>query len=241
MRYQRGDRGRGVQLVQEWLCLRGVGVLIDRRFGAATEHAVRIFQHSQNLPATGVVDDTTWEALIAPQRTATAAVPAAGKRLSEAVLMCAERHLSANAREVGGQNRGPWVRLYMDDQDGRPFQWCAGFATYCLHQAAASLGVAPPLPRIFGVPRLVRVAKSKKRFLAKPSAAERKKIVPGSFFVVRGGRHGWRHVGIVTSVKGEIFTSIEGNSNDDLQTNSYEVCRRIRSYEFETKDFIPVD
>lgn len=241
MHYKRGDSGRGVQFVQEWLCLRGMGVLVDRRFGAATEYAVRLFQHSEKLPATGVVNDATWEALIAPMRAATAAVPATGQRLGDAVLTCAEQHLAANAREVGGQNRGPWVRLYMNKKDGRPFAWCAGFATYCIHQAAASLGVNAPLPFAYSVPRLVRIAKSKKRFIAEPSAAQRAKITPGSLFVVRGGPHGWRHVGIVNTIEDEIFTSIEGNSNDDLQTNSYEVCRRIRSFEFETKDFIPVN
>lgn len=241
MRWSRGDVGLGVKLIQEWLCLRMVGVLIDGRFGAATEHAVKLFQRSQGLEATGVVTDVTWEALIEPQRTATAAVDGAGKSLSEAVALCAERHLAANAREVGGQNRGPWVRLYMGGRDGRPFAWCAGFATYCLHQAAASLGRAAPLPRVIGVPRLARIARARNRFIAKPSVAERRRIAPGSLFVVRGGKHGWSHVGIVTAVEDEIFTTIEGNSNDDLQTNSYEVCRRIRSFEFETKDFIRVD
>lgn len=241
MRYKRGDRGRGVQYVQEWLCLRGVGVLIDQRFGAATEQAVLLFQHSQGLPATGVVDDATWEALIAPQRSATAAVSASANRFSALVVACAERHLAANAREVGGQNRGPWVRLYMNGEDGKPFAWCAGFATYCVHQAAASIGVRPPLPRAYSVGRLVRLAKSKQRFIPKPSPAQRPSIAPGSLFVVRRRTRGWRHVGIVTAVQGEVFMTIEGNSNDDLQTNSYEVCRRIRSYEFETKDFISVD
>lgn len=242
MRWNRGDTGLGVKLVQEWLCLRSVGVLIDGRFGAATEHAVRLFQHARGLPVTGEVDDATWAALIEPQRQATAAVDAAGKTLGEAVVLCAERHLAANAREVGGQNRGPWVRLYMNGRDGRPFAWCAGFATYCLHQAAVSLGRTPPLPRVFSVPRLARLARHRGRFVAKPAVPQRNQIAPGSLFVVRGGRHGWHHVGIVTSVvDDEVFATLEGNSNDDLQTNSYEVCRRIRSFEFETKDFIRVD
>ena len=241
MHWKRGDVGLGVKLVQEWLCLQSVGVLIDGRFGAATEFAVAFFQREHGLPSTGIVDDATWSALIEPQRAATAAVDAGGKRLGELVVACAERHLAENAREVGGQNRGPWVRLYMDGRDGRPFAWCAGFATYCLHQAAASAGIAPPLPRVRGVPRLARVARARGRLLLRPTPQQRANITPGSLFVVRGGKHGWKHVGIVTSIENDIFTSIEGNSNDDLQTNSYEVCRRIRSYEFETKDFILVE
>ncbi|HVG24347.1 MAG TPA: peptidoglycan-binding domain-containing protein [Thermoanaerobaculia bacterium] len=241
MRWKRGDRGLGVKLVQEWLSLHRIGLVIDKQFGAATEHAVRIFQHARELPVTGEVDDATWAKLIEPMTVATAPIEPAGRTLSAATLECAERHLRADAREVGGQNLGPWVRLYMNDIDGERRKWCSGFATYCLHQAAASLGVPPPLPRELSVPRLVRIAQARGRFIAKPSPAQRASIVPGSFFVVRGGKFGWRHIGIVTGVQEEIFTSIEGNSNDDLQTRSYEVCRRIRSYEFETKDFIRVD
>lgn len=241
MRWARGDTGSGVRLVQEWLCLRSVGVLIDGRFGAATEHAVGLFQQQNGLDTTGVVDDQTWSALIEPHDRATAPVQSASGRWSETVVACAERHLAANAREVGGQNRGPWVRLYMNGADGRPFAWCAGFATYCVHQAAASVGVAPPLPRVFGVPRLVKIARAQGRLLLRPTPGQRATISPGSLFVVRGGKCGWSHVGIVAAIEGEVFRTIEGNSNDDLQTNSYEVCRRIRSFEFETKDFISVD
>lgn len=241
MRWNRGNRGKGVKLVQEWLCLRSVGVLIDGRFGAATEYAVRLFQRRNNLPPTGVVDDDTWNMLIEPQQRATAPVHASGGSFGELVLACAERHLAANAREAGGQNRGPWVRLYMNDRDGRPFAWCAGFATYCVNQAAVSIGRPSPLPHVFGVPRLARIARARGRLLLKPSPEQRKAIGPGSLFVVRGGKYGWSHVGIVATIEDEVFTTIEGNSNDDLQTNSYEVCRRIRSYEFETKDFISVD
>ena len=238
MNWKRGDVGTGVKLIQEWLCLRLFGVLIDGRFGAATEHAVKLFQRRSQLPGTGIVDDATWDALIEPYRAATAPVIAAGVTFSEAVASCAERHLDANAREIGGQNRGPWVRLYMSGREGKPYAWCAGFATYCIHQAAVSLGAPAPLPRAIGVPRLVKTARARNRLVLKPSANERAEIARGSLFVVRGGKYGWSHVGIVTSVETDVFYTIEGNSNDDLQTNSYEVCRRIRSFEFETKDFV---
>lgn len=238
MRFGRGDVGTSVKVVQEWLCLREFGVLIDGRYGAATEQAVALFQSRVGLPVTGVVGDRTWDSLTEPFRFATAAVPRGGD-FGAAVTAAAERHLAARAREVGGQNRGPWVRLYMNGRDGRPFAWCAGFASYCIRQAAASLGVSPPLPRVDSVGELVRAARSKNRLILRPARSSRRAIVrPGSLFVVRSRRRGWAHVGIVTSVNGDVFHTIEGNSNDDLQTNSYEVCRRIRSYEFETKDFI---
>lgn len=237
--FREGMSGRRVELIQEWLCLRGTGVLIDGKFGPATTYAVKLFQTADGtLNVDGVVGAATWDALIRPMTEARTILPANGRTLSEMVVAHAEAHLAQNAREVGGQNRGPWVREYMAGIDGEKRKWCAGFASYCLAQAAASTGREKPLQREFSVPLLVAKAKRAGLFVEKPKESERAVIKPGSFFVTRGGRFGWNHVGIVTRIDADVFLTIEGNSNDDLQTRSYEVCRRIRSYEFSTKDFI---
>ncbi|HEX8168994.1 MAG TPA: peptidoglycan-binding protein [Thermoanaerobaculia bacterium] len=238
-----GDRGRGVRYVQEWLCLDealGVDVVPDGHYGVATEFAVRRFQRIHGLQEDGIAGSATWAKLTHRLDTATAALQHPPADFGQAVIACAEQHLAARAREVGHDNLGPWVRLYMRGDEGKSIAWCAGFATYCLHQAAASLGRKPPLPRCSSVGQIVRRARRRGRFIATPKRSERKNIKPGSLFVARRGR-GWHHVGIVTEVHDDVFLSIEGNSNDESQNNSFEVCRRIRSYEFETKDFIRVD
>ena len=47
-----------------------------------------------------------------------------------------------NPREIGGQNMGPWVRLYMDGREGAEFPWCAGFVCFVLAQACEAMGRA---------------------------------------------------------------------------------------------------
>ena len=48
--------------------------------------------------------------------------------------------------DVGGENRGPWVRLYMDGRDGKEWLWCAGFVCFILRQACAALDQPLPFP-----------------------------------------------------------------------------------------------
>jgi murein L,D-transpeptidase YcbB/YkuD len=53
-----GDTGEGVCIIQ-----RAVGVADHGTFDLQTEIGVRAFQTSHGLPATGVVDVRTWEAI----------------------------------------------------------------------------------------------------------------------------------------------------------------------------------
>ncbi len=60
----RKQRGKQVRRIQEWLCLNDIGVVVDGDFGPATEFAVREFQEEGELGQTGVVDSSTFEALV---------------------------------------------------------------------------------------------------------------------------------------------------------------------------------
>jgi len=40
------------------------------------------------------------------------------KGLGQMVVAYAEQYLEQHPREVGGQNKGPWVRLYMEGNEG---------------------------------------------------------------------------------------------------------------------------
>ncbi len=55
----RGSHGSAVKVLQRGLG----GVAVDGNFGATTERAVASFQRAHDIPATGVVDEETWEAL----------------------------------------------------------------------------------------------------------------------------------------------------------------------------------
>ena len=64
MYLKKGDRGNSVKYVQQglrMLCINPNGT--DGIFGAGTENAVKKFQTNSGISATGIVDDTTWNAM----------------------------------------------------------------------------------------------------------------------------------------------------------------------------------
>jgi len=229
-------RSNNNKIIQELITFAGISVKPDGVFGPATETAVKEFQTKRGLPATGIVDQKTFDLLVAPFKRATAALPVNGRTLRQLLLAYAQQHLAEHPLEIGGQNRGPWVRLYMDGHEGDQWAWCAGFTTFVLKQACDTLGVAMPIKKSFDCDALVASAKTANRFLAETKAAQRKNELFGSFFVVRNTSTDWNHVGIVTAVEPEIIRTIEGNTNDGGDREGFEVCARIRN--FKTKDFI---
>jgi len=133
-----GANGKPVHRVQEWLNLHGRGVVVDGIFGPATAGAVRTFQGRNGLSGTGVVDEPTFDRLVAPMTGVLRQRLSASIPLGEAVLEYAQAHLAVHPREAGGPNAGPWVRLYMSGQQGAAFAWCASFVTFLLEQASRS-------------------------------------------------------------------------------------------------------
>ncbi len=225
-----GSKGVTVKLIQGWLCYHGFKVVVDGGYGKATAAQVRHFQRAKGLRPTGVVDDATWRALIRPMLMALS--PIAGNRpLGPLVVAYARQHLAQHPIEEGGQNAGPWVRLYTQGREGDTFPWCAGFSTFCLSQACETLGVAMPIPRTLSCDDMARHAGG--RLLAQPPPSQRARITPGSFFLrlaAKGEPFKYGHTGIVVEADGDTFKSIEGNTNDDGSFEGYEVCARERGY-----------
>ncbi|MDD1607299.1 MAG: peptidoglycan-binding protein [Methylococcaceae bacterium] len=223
---KRGDQHGQVKLIQEWLCLHKEIVGTDGDFGPATERAVKDFQSSNGIAATGIVDNNTFEKLVAPMNAALMNItPAAGSSLGDLVVAYARQHLKQHPREVGGQNRGPWVRLYMNGNEGEPWAWCAGFVCFCLKQACKTLDQKTlPITPSFSCDDLAASAKKNKIFV------NHNAIKPGSLFLVRRTDTDWTHTGIVISVDSETCKTIEGNTNDDGSREGYEVCMRTRAY-----------
>jgi len=258
---RRGRRGEVVRLIQEWLCLNDFGVMIDGRYGWATVQAVMDFQGSTGvLPVTGEVDPQTYAMLIRPMTEALrtiepppgAASGGTGATIGQMVAAYALQHLRHHAREVGGQNRGPWVRLYLHG-DQRPRQaglpqgmgaWCAGFVSTMLAQATATLGTEPPLGYHTNVNHLAEEAIRRKRFINGDKAQGNLSRVPtGSLVLLRHGgkRDRWHHTGVVTQALPKFVRTIEGNSaySTDDDPSGHEVCRQMRSYG--SLDFVVLD
>ena len=155
---KRGSSGEKVRLIQGWLSLHGFKLVVDGGYGNATARQVRAFQKAKGLPVTGIVDDATYEELVQPMVVALSPIAPDGP-LGWLVVAYARQHLVQHPQEVGGENHGPWVRLYTQGREGKDSPWCAGFATFILEQACVAAGVAsavaedPRLRRPAGVCR----------------------------------------------------------------------------------------
>ena len=234
--YKKGNKGKRVKMIQEWLSLQGFGLKIDGGFGPATDYAVRKFQKREKLKTDGEVGNKTFTKLIEPMINALKEIPKGNKSLGELVVAYARQHLEQDPREIGGQNKGPWVRLYMKGYEGEAWPWCAGFASFILNQACDTMDVSLPLEISFSCDILAAGAKNKGIFLKGSVASNRKKITPGSLFLERRISADWTHTGIVVGAENSVFLTVEGNTNDEGSREGYEVCSRIRSYK--KKDFI---
>lgn len=223
-----------VKRVQEWLTFHGFATGIDGEFGPATEACVNGFQKKVGLSVDGQVDEATLNALINPMRQACAYMLPQARTLSEILAAVAQRHLWQNPREVGADNCGPWVRLYMDGHEGKEWPWCAGFATYILSQAAGVLCVPSPIARSYSCDVLATEAHEVGRLL-KWDDPNPVVPIPGWFFLVRDPAHTglYRHIGIVRTVAESTITTIEGNGNTDGSSNGYEVCSITRSNKYD--------
>ena len=226
---RKGDRGRDAKLAQEWLCYHSFSTTVDGVFGAATEAAVRSFQTSRGLPASGIVESSTQGALLSPLVSVQQPIVPGSRPLRDLTVAYARQHLAQHPVEIGGQNCGPWVRLYMGGNEGPQWPWCAGFATWILRQACQTLSVAMPHPYAFGCDYLAGVAQAKGRLLRPASDADLAAIQPGFLFLVRKATNTWEHIGIVEEIREGVLTTIEGNTNDSGSCEGYEVCRRMRS------------
>jgi len=234
--YKKGTKGKKVRLIQEWLCLQGFHIMIDGIFGPATDYAVRQFQKRENLTVDGIVGENTFASLIQPMTNVLRSIPVDEKSLGQMIIAYSEQHRKQHPLEIGGRNKGPWVRLYMKGKEGSEWPWCAGFACFILKQACHTLEVSLPIKTSVSCDMLAGSAKEKGIFVKESKIKDKTQITPGSFFLRRRTPTDWIHTGIVIQAEDEVFHTIEGNTNDDGHREGYEVCRRIRGYK--NKDFI---
>lgn len=232
---KRGSKGPHVRLLQEWLDLFGCGTMIDGEFGPATEAALRRFgQTTVGLDDVAQTDVNVWTRLLMPMIYAVTNNLTPTTSFRNAVLSVAHQHLNAKPREVGGENSGPWVRLYMDGNQGQIWAWCAGFATFVVLQAATQAAVATvsaPIARTFDCDVLARTAKASGRFVVGVNGKKPEGVAVGDVFVVKGKTAGdWIHTGVIVDIADDHLTTIEGNTNDTGGREGYMVAKRFRSF-----------
>jgi len=238
---RRGSAGKKVRLVQELLCVNGFNIVIDGKFGPATQHSVCQFQAKRGLKVDGIVFEITFRELLIPLENVTREIPVNNRSAGEMVAAYAKQHLEEHPREVGGQNKGPWVRLYMNGNEGHQWPWCAGFVSFILKQTFYNMGKDLPFKTSFSCDLLATYAMEKGRFLRGFKVENQRQVKPGVLFLSRRSPTDWVHTGIVTGVDftNGIFYTIEGNTNDEGSREGYEVCTRTRA--FTNKDFLLIE
>lgn len=228
------NTGPDVRRAQEWLSLAGFATTLDGEFGPATMAQVRAWQRRTSRPETGTLSLLELGALTAPLRRAFT-VETPGESRSALLLTLLEAHLAQHPREVGGDNRGPWVRAYCG-QDGAAFRWCAGFVLTLLEQVCLWRGETMPVPYTLSCDEAAIAAKRAGRLTHDPL-----RVRPGDLFLsyrMVGPDKDWYHTGMVTRRHADYFETGEGNTNDGGSANGFEACRRTRG--FAQKDYLLV-
>lgn len=245
----KGNRGKNVLRVQEWLDVHKFHTAIDGDFGPATKVAVKEFQQNKGLNTTGNVNADTWRALCEPMSNALLNEPLEKPTdVATLVMLFAKKHLAQHPKEIGGANRGPWVRLYCFGNDGEEWAWCAGFVTLILRQAYFYANLKSPIQGSVSCDTLAAQGKSAELFLeGKDVRSGKTKITNADLpliFLRRRTSTDWTHTGFVIDIKGKgkdtVFTTIEGNTNSLGQREGIEACERRRSLSSQDYDFVRV-
>jgi hypothetical protein len=162
-------------------------------------------------------------------------------QLLQRVKEIATRHLAAKAREVGGDNCGPWVRLYTGGREGTEWKWCGGFVSFILKQATAELQSTMPVPGSLSCDSLAAQGESAGRLIRGTTlgpCGSWASLGSAFIFLVRRTDSDWSYTGLGFGGSPDHFDTIEGNTNDDGSANGYEVAARVRSAK--DKDFIVI-
>ncbi|MEP6844387.1 MAG: peptidoglycan-binding domain-containing protein [Panacibacter sp.] len=244
---------KDVQKIQSWLTLfeltkPGSGTLtgIDGDFGPATEKAVINFQKAKGVTQNGIVDATVFSMLCAPMQKAFETT-LTGNGLRQRIINAAKQHIENFPHELTidhESNSGPWVRSYMNSQEGEDMLWCMGFVQTIIDQAASSLNknFKNLMPLTFSCDTVGTTALSKNLLTRFTKVRQDPSVVkPGDIFLIQKMALDWIHTGIIISVGNDIFETIEGNTNNDGSHNGNRACKRVRNFRTSKLDVFSIE
>lgn len=224
-----GDNNKEVKAVQEWLCYNKISVSIDSDFGPATKAGVKQFQNMKGIPTTGIVDDATWDLFNYPitfLNMLPEVFPDAAT-LPEIIVNTALRHYLVKPVEIGGQNKGPFVKYYMKGYDGTAYPWCAGAVSTIVLQAFKNMSISSEDKFYYemGCDAMYADAQRLGTLVKVP--------VPGCIFLSYHSENplDCYHAGLIitTDISNGVMNAMEGNTNDSGSREGYEYIPRIRS------------
>lgn len=253
---KRGNRGKNVKKVQEWLNLQSINfqgttiaTTIDGDFGYATELSVKNFQAAIGLPQTGIVDQPLFAKLSEPLSKSyqtTTELPT--EHLRNLMVGFANKHLSNKSRELqyGGQsNLGPFVRAYCDGSDGNVWYWCMGFVQTILDLAMSvkNKSFTTFMPQTLSCDVVAQHAKSKGTLIKNSQIRTNPALVKKGDIILlkRANSEDWYHTGIVTNVTNDCFETIEGNTDVNGSNNGTGVFAKTRNFRDSIIDVVSIE
>jgi hypothetical protein len=242
-----------VRNVQSWLCLQeranpGIATMtsIDGDFGPATESAVKNFQKFIDKTQNGIVTTDLFEILANPLKEA---FEKASKKntVRETILEVAHKHLIVNPFELeikGETNSGPWVRSYMDGNEGKDWLWCMGFVQTVIDQAFSlhDKSFRDMMPLTYSCDTVGVKAIEKDALLRNNTIRDNPSLIkPGDIMLIRKSELDWTHTAIIISIDSETFTTIEGNTNAGGSRNGDGVYKRVRNFRNSNLDVFSIE
>lgn len=112
-------------------------------------------------------------------------------------------------REEGGENSGLRVKEYLAYVGlGKGYPWCAAFVSWCYGRAGLTLPRTAWSPALFPKQRLY-----------KPREISLGAVKTADLFAIYSSHlRRIHHVGLIKAVEGRLLISIEGNSNDRVES-----------------------
>lgn len=232
---KKGHRGAVVTQLQELLRELDYNIPVTGVFDNATYKAVRNFQsrhldkHHMPLEIDGEVGELTWWALQNPRSKVNGGVieygimphtGLGGSDLGRAALQFAIEELNAGAGEEGGNNRGPWVKKYLQPSGlAEGNSWCAAFISWCFLQAAGGNKKDMPFKYSAGARNIYnQLKKSGLIYNADQGAPEPGDIVTWWRVSLASG---FGHIGIIHHCKDGFLYTVEGNKAANVAGFSY--------------------
>ncbi|MBD2753187.1 peptidoglycan-binding protein [Spirosoma validum] len=244
---------KDIRKIQSWLTLfsmlnpgSATSTAIDGDFGKATEQAVKNFQRAKGIEQTGHVDQEIFDLLSTPLRSAFTKKPT-GKDLRELVVSAARNHLPHRPSELiinQRANSGPWVRSYMDGNEGDEWFWCMGFVQSIIDQAASTQGkdFKKLMPLTYSCDVVGTIGLEKKNLIRHTQIRKDPSLAkPGDIFLLQKATNDWVHTGIISAIDDDIFETIEGNTNEGGSSNGNAVLSRVRNFRQSKLDVFSID
>lgn len=232
---KKGNQGAAVSELQNILRELDYNIPVTGVFDTATFNAVRNFQsrhlnkHNIPLEVDGEVGDITWWALQNPRSIVQGGAinygimplsDMGGSAIGRTALQFAINELNAGAGEQGGNNKGPWIKKYLQPTGlAEGNSWCAAFISWCFLQAAGGDKKNMPFKYTAGARNVYNQLKQKS-FIYDANITQ---PLPGD--IVTWWRvsmpSGFGHIAIVHHFKDGFLYTLEGNKAANVAGFSY--------------------